>query len=101
MKIRLKKQNALLSAFSYSSLTDIVMLLLIFFLLTSSFIATKGLKVNLPRAENARTADKQQVTVDLFRDGGIFINGERVEEAKVREKLRALVPNPQEQTVIL
>ena len=37
-----------LTAFSLASLTDIVLLLLIFFLLTSSFVTQNGLRVTLP-----------------------------------------------------
>jgi biopolymer transport protein ExbD len=40
--MRLKMDNRLLTSFSVSSLTDIVMLLLIFFLLSSSFVTQPG-----------------------------------------------------------
>lgn len=59
-----------LSAFNFSSLTDIVMLLLIFFLLTSSFVTTKGLNVLLPDAANI---DHQPEEERLF----VSIDGEQ------------------------
>lgn len=101
MRIRLDTTNELLSAFNYSSLTDIVLLLLIFFLLTSSFIATKGLTVRLPDAANTTVADSRQVSVDLLRDGRIVVNGSETAPAALRASLEALVTNPREQLVVL
>jgi biopolymer transport protein ExbD len=42
-----------LSVFSHSSLTDIVFLLLIFFLLSSSFVVQSGIKIQLPKSTAA------------------------------------------------
>ena len=49
--MKFKTSNEPLASFSYSSLTDIVMLLLIFFLLTSQFVIQTGVKVKLPGSE--------------------------------------------------
>ncbi|MCH8285862.1 biopolymer transporter ExbD, partial [candidate division KSB1 bacterium] len=51
--MNLKMEQKLLDSFSLSSLTDIVMLLLIFFLLSSTFIIQPGIKVNLPEADSS------------------------------------------------
>jgi biopolymer transport protein ExbD len=101
MKIRLETKNELLSAFNYSSLTDIVMLLLIFFLLTSSFIATKGIAVRLPDAANTTVADSRQVSVELLRDGRIIVNGSETAPASLRGALQALATDPARQLVVL
>jgi biopolymer transport protein ExbD len=101
MKIKLGQSNQLLSAFSYSSLTDIVMLLLIFFLLTSSFIATKGLKVHLPQAKNVAVSEQRNVTISLLKDGRLLVNDVEVPAEKLRETLRAQVSEPDKQVLIL
>ena len=101
MKIKLTQSNTMLSAFSYSSLTDIVMLLLIFFLLTSSFIATKGLKVNLPEATNVNVSDQKNVTINLFKDGRILVNDIAVEPQALRRLLQQQVTEPDKQVIIL
>ncbi|MFY0591992.1 ExbD/TolR family protein [Roseivirga sp.] len=49
----IKSKHKVDSAFSMSSMTDIVFLLLIFFMLTSSFITPSGLVVNLPSAASS------------------------------------------------
>ncbi|MBL0175245.1 MAG: biopolymer transporter ExbD [Ignavibacteria bacterium] len=101
MRIRLTPSHQLLSAFSYSSLTDIVLLLLIFFLLTSSFIATKGLTVTLPSAENVKSTDQQQVRVTLHRDGRMEINDAATTPATLRADLHRAVTDSSRQVIVL
>ena len=69
MKIQLSQENKPLTIFSYSSLTDIVLLLLIFFLLTSSFIITEGIQVTLPEAKHTTASEQEQIVVALLNDG--------------------------------
>ena len=65
-----------LSAFNFSSLTDIVMLLLIFFLLTSSFVTTRGLDVVLPEASQSSQPDNLKLDVSVDEKGVVYFNGD-------------------------
>lgn len=58
-----------LTAFSLASLTDIVLLLLIFFLLTSSFVTQNGLRVNLPDVAAATPLEQEYVAVTIDSTG--------------------------------
>lgn len=63
-----------ISVFSLSSLTDIVLLLLVFFLLTSSFVTQYGLRVNLPDVSTAVPLEQQYVAVSIEADGSITVD---------------------------
>ena len=70
-----------LSVFSLAGLTDIVLLLLIFFLLTSSFVTQYGVKVNLPAVDATAPLEQQYVAVTISNDGRFFVdNAETPEE---------------------
>ncbi|MAT39903.1 MAG: biopolymer transporter ExbD [Ectothiorhodospiraceae bacterium] len=101
MKISLTPRNKTLTVFSYSSLTDIVLLLLVFFLLTSSFIVTEGIKVILPEAEYSQTSEEKQVVINLLEDGRIYINGEETPYEEIETRLQAVITEPEEQVVVL
>lgn len=80
-----------LAMFSHSSLTDIVLLLLIFFLLTSSFVTNFGIKVEIPKAESGAPAETQMVEVAITAEGRFYVKGREVigkEEliARIREE---------------
>ena len=63
-----------LTAFSLASLTDIVLLLLIFFLLTSSFVTQYGLRVQLPDVSAAAPLEQQYVAVTINPDGSLVVD---------------------------
>ncbi len=101
MKIQLSQDNKPLTIFSYSSLTDIVLLLLGFFLLTSSFIITEGIKVTLPEAENSSTSEQEQLVVALLNDGRIFLNNVEIPAEGFQGALKELLTNPEKQVIVL
>jgi biopolymer transport protein ExbD len=97
----LKQENKLLTLFSFSSLTDIVLLLLIFFLLTSSFVAQPGLRVQLPRAEAAETLDEQRVTITLTEKGDLYLNNKTVTLQSLGQHLAAALKKTTDQVVVI
>ena len=62
---------------SIAPLVDIVFLLLIFFLLSSSYIQP-SIKLNLPEAQNQTIAQKQEIVVTVDKTGTIYLNREPV-----------------------
>ena len=55
-------------------LIDVVFLLLIFFMLTSSYIFQPGIRVNLPKAVTSEVLHKELLIVTITEEGGVFIN---------------------------
>ena len=71
----LRSRNKVSADFNMSSMTDIVFLLLIFFMLTSTLVSPNALKLLLPSSK-ARTLEKQTVSVSITKDIDFFINAE-------------------------
>lgn len=71
----------------YAALTDIVLLLLIFFLLSTSFVLRPGLKVDLPEGHSEERTEAVPLTVTLTEEGVIYVDGEMVESAEVLDAL--------------
>lgn len=76
--MKFEMSNKPLSAFHFSSLTDIVMLLLIFFLLTSQFVIQTGVKVKLPGAQNNEQLTQSRLVVTITTQNRIFLGSEAV-----------------------
>lgn len=72
--------------FSMSSMTDIIFLLLIFFMLTASFVTPSGLPVNLPTSVST-TIVMQKVSVSITADLQYFVNTRRVERSQLQQVL--------------
>lgn len=74
-------------AFSMSSMTDIIFLLLIFFMLTSSFITPSGLNVNLPSSKRSEIV-MQKVSVTITEDLQYKVNDQDVNREGLESVLR-------------
>jgi biopolymer transport protein ExbD len=73
------------AAFSMSSMTDIVFLLLIFFMVTSTLVAPNALKLLLPQSNN-QTAAKPVTTISITKDLRYYINDDgRIRSVQFRE----------------
>ena len=75
------------SSFSMSSMTDIVFLLLIFFMLTSNFITPSGLPVSLPSAKKSKIV-MQKASVTITKDLKYYINDRRITRSRMEQELR-------------
>lgn len=90
-----------MSLFTLSSLTDIVLLLLIFFLLTSSFVTNYGIRVNVPRAESSAQVEQQHINVAITPQGDFFVEGEPIAREQLGGHIRQQIQqNPGASIVI-
>ncbi|MBE0655723.1 MAG: biopolymer transporter ExbD [Bacteroidales bacterium] len=85
-------------SFAMSGMTDIVFLLLIFFMLVSTLIVPGVLNVELP-ASNNQTIASPEVNVSLTRNMEYFIDGEPVLADEVETSLRSLISQKDVQPV--
>jgi len=95
----LKSKNKVEAAFSMSSMTDIIFLLLIFFMLTSSFITPSGLPVSLPSSKSS-TIVMQKVSVTITPDLQYFVNDQLTSAANLESALSRELEG-QESVVVL
>ncbi|MBD3617203.1 MAG: biopolymer transporter ExbD [Gracilimonas sp.] len=90
-----------LSLFSQSSLTDIVLLLLIFFLLTSSFVSNFGIRVEVPKAESSAATDSQYISVAITKTGEFYVDGNLTARGSLATAIRNARNNKPQGTVVL
>ena len=96
--MKLKGRNKISPEFSMSSMTDIVFLLLIFFLLTSN--SPNALDLILPKAKG-KTTNTQQVSVSIDADLRYFVNEKLVEQAQLEAALIQEFSAQEAPTIIL
>lgn len=91
--MNLQGRNKVDAAFSMASMTDLIFLLLIFFMLTSSFVTPSGLPVNLPTSA-ASTIEVQKVSVTVTKDLQFFVNDKRVTKSTLEGELKSKLAGP-------
>lgn len=90
-----------LSAFSLSSLTDIVFLLLVFFLLTSQFVIQTGVKVKLPASKMNEQSIPTKLIISITEENKIFVGSEETDITSVAIKLDKLKETITENNVVI
>lgn len=79
----MKKRSKVSAEFSMSSLTDIIFLLLIFFMLTSSTV-----QINMELAEsNSTTLSPSDLIVMMTKDGQLSFNGKRIKKSDLKGRI--------------
>jgi biopolymer transport protein ExbD len=99
--MKFEMQNKPLTIFHFSSLTDIVMLLLIFFLLTSQFVIQTGVKVQLPGAMNNEQTVPTRIVISITEQGKIYVGTDEVDLGTLSLKLETTKQNVKEENLII
>ncbi|WP_031387189.1 ExbD/TolR family protein [Desulfonatronum thiodismutans] len=84
-----------------TSMMDVVFIMLIFFIVTTSFVKEAGIEVNRPTAASAERQERGNIMIAVSESGAIWIDGRQVDVRAVRanvERLRA--ENPEGAVVI-
>ncbi|MCB0333370.1 MAG: biopolymer transporter ExbD [Bdellovibrionales bacterium] len=82
-------------------LIDVVFLLLVFFMLTSTLITQEGIEVALPGSSQANEIEQSPIVISLTKDGGLFLNSETIDETTLSVRLQALLANDSTSPIVL
>ena len=98
--MNLRNRSKISAEFNMSSMTDLVFLLLIFFMLTSTLVTSSALDVILPKSK-AQTVKKSTVTVTINKDLKLSVNDDLVSINDLEISILQYVSNDPEAVLIL
>jgi biopolymer transport protein ExbD len=88
--------------FDITPLIDVVFLLLIFFMLTTTFINVEsGVKVDLPTGDFAAVEERQNIVVSITENNVIYLNNKLIDPTKMSERIREEIGNNAASLVVL
>jgi biopolymer transport protein ExbD len=98
--MRLERRNKVSTDFNMSSMTDLVFLLLIFFMLTSNFVSPSGLPIELPTSSKVPPLVPVKTHVTVTKDLRYFVNEKEVSLQNMEYELKVLMKG-EENLVVL
>lgn len=98
--MNIRGRNKVSAEFNMSSMTDIVFLLLIFFMLTSTMVTTNALDLVLPKAKG-KTDSNKSIAVSITKNLEYFIDKKPILESEVEPQLVALVKGDANKSIVL
>ena len=98
--MNIRGRNKITPEFNMSSMTDIVFLLLIFFMIASTLVTTNAIDILLPKA-SGKTENKKSVSVSIQKDLSFYIDQSKVEIQNLATELLQLLQQEAEPTLVL
>ena len=99
--IRIQPRKRKAPDIGIAPLVDCVLLLLIFFLLTSSFSVTRAMKIDLPGSSTSETTEKDLITIRVGESGEITFEDRVMTAPELTEALQATVANDGKKQVLM
>lgn len=99
----IEKRSKVSAEFNMSSLTDIIFLLLIFFMLTSSLVTPNALNLQLPGKNKSTEVDNSPSdpqVINIERSGTYYYNGTKLSLSAVEKRVRALKKSKGKKAVV-
>ncbi len=93
--------DELISGINVTPLVDIVLVLLIIFMVTTSYIVRQAIEVDLPRAAHAGEATGTSLAVVLTKDGALYLDGVQRTEQELAARVRAAVAKDRDARAII
>lgn len=84
-----------------TSLIDVLFLLLIFFMVSSTFVEQPGMKLELPESKSALTEKIKDLVLQINADGTMTLNDENIGIENLEDMFKQLLPNLEEKSLVL
>lgn len=103
MRFRKKSviHEKIIVALNMTPLIDCVLQLLIFFMLSSSFVLQTGIHVDLPKARAPRLQEERDIVITITRTNEIFLNDEKMTAEQLPISLLEKVTKSKDKTVLI
>lgn len=98
--MNIRGRNKVTPEFNMASMTDIVFLLLIFFMIASTLVTTNAIDIILPTA-SGKTENKKSTAVSIKKDLTYYIDQKRVGESVLENQLISIMATQESPTIVL
>ena len=98
--MNLNRRSKVSAEFSMSSMTDIVFLLLIFFMIASTLVTTSALDLILPKSD-AQSVKRKDVVVNISADQQISVGNKIVSANELQNEILSQIKNIDEAVLLL
>ena len=93
---RNKRRNKVMAEINITPFTDVILVLLIIFMITTPMLMQPGIKVNLPKTQTTDHEDTKNIEVLISKEGYVFMNGTQIHETILESTVKnriAAAPN--------
>ena len=98
----MKNKRKVVADINITPFTDVVLVLLIIFMITTPMLSQHSLKINLPKAENTQqTEETKNIEISIDKDGFVYLDGLQIHLQYIEEALKSSIKKYPERAVIV
>ena len=98
----MKNKRRVVSDINITPFTDVVLVLLIIFMITTPMLSQHSLKINLPKAENTQqTEETKNIEISIDKDGFVYLDGLQIHLQYIEEAVKSAMKKHPERAVIV
>ena len=97
----LRKKRETEEGINLSPLIDMIFILLIFFVVTTTFVKELEVDIQRPGARSGQKADRRAIRVAVDRSGRVYVDGKPVRKWMIQERVRSLLAQDPERPVLV
>jgi biopolymer transport protein ExbD len=98
--MNIRGRNKVTPEFNMSSMTDIVFLLLIFFMIASTLVSTNAIDLLLPKS-GGKTAQSKSLSVNITKDLEYYVDTERVAKEQLEDYILSKIGDLEKPSIVL
>ena len=99
--MRLQEQPRRRAVINITSLIDVIFMLLLFFMITSTFLEQPGIKLELPAAKAEAVGEPQEYVLTVDRQGALFLNRRPLDLESLEGAIREALPRMKDSALVL
>jgi len=84
-----------------TSLIDVIFMLLLFFMITSTFLEQPGIKLELPTAKTSANSEPREVVLTIDKKGELFLNRQPLALTELEAEIRKILPQMKDSALVL
>ena len=96
-----KRRNRIVADINITPFTDVVLVLLIIFMITTPMLSNNEIKINLPKAEITETSNSKNIEITVDKDGFIYVDNKQVHLAYLEDAIFKLTRNSPDKAVVI
>lgn len=94
-------EDKIISEINITPLTDIALVLLIIFMVTTPLIMQVGIKVNLPKSSISEVIEPERIIITVSKDNKIYINDNEISLESLSDSIKSFSQNKSDRIVII
>ncbi|MDR1940993.1 MAG: biopolymer transporter ExbD [Endomicrobium sp.] len=88
---KIDRRQKVVAEINITPFTDVILVLLIIFMITTPMLMQPGIKVNLPKTETTDVEDTKNIEVLISQDGYVYMEGKQIHESNIEATIQHLI----------